>query len=297
MDADDEQPEISGGGDYYEGDHFQLSLFPTEEEQIQSIDEAESGFGYESLFAPSFSQDDVDNILRFGSNTDRARERIVFEFSKNKSVDEKVEFLMEMYHGGYGIGDNGKDISVWYGEEGIYLANGSAARDVRTAALIEWEDAANRIDELLSEGSFATNVELAESGSYARNLLAMSILYMFRDVTDDAYFPSLKELDLHGGFPDMQEALAKALEDNEFAERLADEFETFNEAYAEHPDLLRFHFYRPDILQTQCEELLLPRIEYPEGRVELPEIRSFITEDEIREALSHGSGFSEGKQR
>ncbi|MBQ6467775.1 MAG: N-6 DNA methylase, partial [Clostridia bacterium] len=29
----------------------------------------------------------------------------------------------------------------------------------------------------------------------------------------------------------------------------------------------------------------------------LPEIRSFITEDEIREALSHGSGFSEGKQR
>ena len=297
VDADDEQPEISGGGDYYEGDHFQLSLFPTEEEQIQSIDEAESGFGYESLFAPSFSQDDVDNILRFGSNTDRARERIVFEFSKNKSVDEKVEFLMEMYHGGYGIGDNGKDISVWYGEEGIYLANGSAARDVRTAALIEWEDAANRIDELLSEGSFATNVELAESGSYARNLLAMSILYMFRDVTDDAYFPSLKELDLHGGFPDMQQRLADALKNPDFANALTDEFETFNEAYAENRDLLRFHFYRPDILQTQCEELLLPRIEYPEGRVELPEIRSFITEDEIREALSHGSGFSEGKQR
>lgn len=297
MDADDEQPEISSGGDYYEGDHFQLSLFPTEEEQIQSIDEAESGFGYESLFAPSFSQDDVDNILRFGSNTEHARERIVFEFSKNKSVDEKVEFLMEIYHGGYGIGDNGKDISVWYGEEGIYLANGSAARDVRTAALIEWEDAANRIDELLSEGNFATNVELAESGSYARNLLAMSILYMFRDVTDDTYFPSLKELDLHGGFPDMQEALAKALEDNEFAERLANEFEIFNEAYAENTDLLRFHFYRPDRIQTQCEELLMPRIEYPEGRVELPKIRSFITEDEIREALSHGSGFSEGKQR
>ena len=297
MDADDEQPEISGGGDYYEGDHFQLSLFPTEEEQIQSIDEAESGFGYESLFAPSFSQDDVDNILRFGSNTEHARERIVFEFSKNKSVDEKVEFLMEMYHGGYGIGDNGKDISVWYGEEGIYLANGSAARDVRTAALIEWEEAANRIDELLSEGNFATNVELAESGNYTRNMLAMSILYMFRDVTDDTYFPSLKELDLHGGFPDMQENLAKALENEDFAERLANEFEIFNEAYAENTDLLRFHFYRPDKLQTQCEELLLPRIEYPEGKAELPEIHAFITEDEIRESLSRGSGFSKGKQR
>ncbi len=297
MDADDEQPEISGGGDYSEGDNLQLSLFPTEEEQIQSIDEAESGSGFESLFAPSFSQDDVDNILRFGSNTERARERIVDEFSKNKTIDEKVDFLVETYRGGYGINSNGRDISVWYGEEGIYLANGSAARDVRTAKLIEWEDAANRIDELLRTGNFATNVELTESGSYTRNLLAMSILYMYRDVTDDTYFPSLKELDLHGGFPDMQEALAKALEDNEFAERLADEFETFNEAYAEHPDLLRFHFYRPDILQTQCEELLLPRIEYPEGRVELPEIRSFITEDEIREALSHGSGFSEGKHR
>lgn len=297
MDTDDEQPEITGGGDYSEGDNLQLSLFPTEEEQIQSIDEAESGFGLETLFAPSFSQDDVDNILRFGSNTERARERIVDEFSKNKTIDEKVDFLVETYRGGYGINSNGRDISVWYGEEGIYLANGSAARDVRTAKLIEWEDAANRIDELLQEGTFATNVEVEESAGYARSLLAMSILYMYRDVIDDAYFPSLKELDLRGGFPDMQEALAKALEDNEFAERLADEFETFNEAYAEHPDLLRFHFYRPDILQTQCEELLLPRIEYPEGKAELPEVRSFITEDEIRETLSGGSGFSDGKRR
>ena len=297
MDTDDEQPEITGGRDHSEGDNLQLSLFPTEEEQIQSIDEAESGSGFESLFAPSFSQDDVDNILRFGSNTERARERMVDEFSKNKTIDEKVDFLVETYRGGYGINSNGRDISVWYGEEGIYLANGSAARDVRTAKLIEWEDAANRIDELLSEGTFATNVELEESAGYARSLLAMSILYMYRDVTDDAYFPSLKELDLHGGFPDMQQRLADALKNPDFANALTDEFETFNEAYAENRDLLRFHFYRPDILQTQCEELLLPRIEYPEGRVELPEIRSFITEDEIREALSHGSGFSEGKQR
>ncbi len=297
MDSDDEQPEIAGGGDYSEGDNIQLSLFPTEEEQIQRIDEAESGSGFESLFAPSFSQDDIDNILRFGSNSDRAREKIVDEFSKNKTTDEKVDFLVETYHGGYGINSNGRDISVWYGDEGIYLANGSAARDVRTAKLIEWEDAANRIDKLLSEGTFATNVELEESVGYARSLLAMSILYMYRDLTDNSYFPSINTLELHGGFPDMQQRLADEMKNPDFARTLTDEFETFNEAYAENRDLLRFHFYRTDELERQCRELMFERIEFPEGRAELPEVRSFITEDEIRETLSGGSGFSDGKKR
>ena len=297
MDSDDEQPEIAGGGDYSEGDNIQLSLFPTEEGQIQRIDEVESGFGFESLFAPSFSQDDVDYILRFGSNTDRAREKIIDEFSKNKTTDEKVDFLVDTYRGGYGINSNGRDISVWYAEEGIYLANGSAARDVRTAKLIEWEDAANRIDELLREGNFATNVELEESAGYARSLLAMSILYMYRDLTDNSYFPSINNLELHGGFPDMQQRLADALKNPDFARALTDEFETFNEAYAENRDLLRFHFYRTDELERQCWELLFERIKFPEGRAELPEVRSFITEDEIRETLSGGSGFSDGKKR
>ncbi|MBQ9717013.1 MAG: hypothetical protein IJV76_03400, partial [Clostridia bacterium] len=146
MGADDEQPEITGGRSDSEradlhlndptpfGRGNQLSLFdliPTEAEQIELIDKAESES--KTPFAFSFSQEEIDTVLRFGSNTDDHRKRIAAEFMKQKSIDENADFLKGMYHGGNGFIIENRNICAWYAEDGIHLAQGRSAKYVHSA--------------------------------------------------------------------------------------------------------------------------------------------------------------------
>ena len=115
----------------------------------------------------SFAQADIDHVLRLGGNTDRQRERIVAAFEKQKPTAEIADYLKSLFHGGNGIGS----VTAWYGEDGIHLSHGKSARYDKSAQVISWESAAERIGQLLQEGQFATNVELAESAGYERSLL------------------------------------------------------------------------------------------------------------------------------
>ena len=71
----------------------QMSFFPSEAEQIQSIAEAESVTP--SAFSMFISQDDIDHILRAGGNADAARMKIAAEFSKQKPLEE--QFMYETF--------------------------------------------------------------------------------------------------------------------------------------------------------------------------------------------------------
>lgn len=139
----------------------QMSFFPSEAEQIQSIAEAESVTP--SAFSMFISQDDIDHILRAGGNADAARMKIAAEFSKQKTLEDRAAFLKALYHGGNGlITDNGR-LSAWYGDDGIHIATGDTSRYLRSAQVIGWADAAERIEELLDGGAFATNLEVTEA--------------------------------------------------------------------------------------------------------------------------------------
>ncbi|HBC20654.1 MAG TPA: hypothetical protein DC009_00800, partial [Porphyromonadaceae bacterium] len=81
----------------------QMSFFPSEAEQIQSIAEAESVAQTPSAFSMFISQDDIDHILRTGGNEEDARMRIAAEFSKQKPLEERAAFLNALYHGGNGL--------------------------------------------------------------------------------------------------------------------------------------------------------------------------------------------------
>lgn len=61
----DEQLQGTSRGDNSERVNIQLSLFPTEDEQIKMIDEAESN--NELPFAFSISDTELENLLRIGS--------------------------------------------------------------------------------------------------------------------------------------------------------------------------------------------------------------------------------------
>lgn len=141
---------------------IQLSLFPTEEEQRTYIETAAESVSF-TPFAFSFAQEEIDHVLRLGSNTDNHRIRIAAEFSKGKTVEENAAFLKELYHGGNGFKVDGKSISAWYADEGIRLAAGNMAQHILSAQVLTWGDAAKRIGELLASGQFATNVEIAEA--------------------------------------------------------------------------------------------------------------------------------------
>lgn len=142
----------------------QMSFFPSEAEQIQFIAEAESVIP--SAFSMFISQDDIDHILRTGGNADAARMKIAAEFSKQKPLEDRAAFLKALYYGGNGlITDNGR-LSAWYGDDGIHIAKGDAARHLRSAQVISWADAAERIEELLDSGAFATNLEVTEAPRY-----------------------------------------------------------------------------------------------------------------------------------
>ena len=279
---------------------YQMSLFPTEEEQIAYIDTAESVNSTPSAFSMFISQDDIDHILRTGGNADDARMKIVAEFSKQKPIEDRAAFLKNLYYGGNGlITENGR-FSAWYGDDGIHIANGDAARHLRSAQVISWADAAERIEALLDDGKFATDLEVTEAPRYERLGIAVDVWNLYHDFSDEA--KSLGYLSCLGNihstnFPEETERLTDDLLNPEFREQFLTEYKIFLDAYRENRELLRFHFHRPQALLTRLEDLSLPRKEYHSDMAAVPKTGRFITEDEIAASLANGSGFEGGKTR
>jgi len=199
----------------------QMSFFPSEAEQIQSIAEAESVTP--SAFSMFISQNDIDHILRAGGNADAARMKIAAEFSKQKPLEDRAAFLKALYHGGNGlITDNGR-LSAWYGDDGIHIATGDTSRYLRSAQVIGWADAAERIEELLDGGAFATNLEVTEAPRYERLGIAVDVWNLYHDFSDEA--KSLGYLSCLGNihstsFPEETERLTDDLLNPAFRERL-----------------------------------------------------------------------------
>ena len=298
MGGPDEQLQGAGGGTDFSGTYTQLSLFPTEAEQIYHIDEAESVT--QTPFAFSFAQEEIDHVLRLGSNTGHSRMRVAAEYQKGKSTSQIADFLQREYRGGAGlITDTGK-LSAWYDENGIHIAKGNEAQYVPRAQVLSWEDAAIRIGELLDTGAFASNVELDEAYGLERKELAESIWYVRHDfadgVAEQGYLASLESM-RGSGFPDETAFLAEQLSDPAFRAALTAEYAQFLAAYGQDRDLMRFHYHHTEDILARLQDLALPRREFSAQMAEVPQLKGFITEDEISAVLAGGSNVSGSKGR
>ena len=214
----DEQPESPGRGSDSDGADLRLtdeppiqgeqfSFFPTEAQQIAYIAEAESAEIAPSAF--SMPQEYIDQFLRVGSNTENHRTRIAIEYAKQQPMDNLVDFLEKTYHGGYGLQFGTTKVCAWYAEDGIHLAYGSAARFAKNAQILSWENVAARVGQLLERGQFATNVELAECGTFEKRQLAEQLWYMSHDISEKAIEAGHMSIvrSLRGGFPEETEKL------------------------------------------------------------------------------------------
>ena len=305
----DEHTESAGGGNHPGGTGVQLnlfdapagaqlSMFPTEAEQIQSIIEAESAQA--APFAFSLPQEDIDHLLRLGSNTEQARLKIVNEFMKQKPFSELTAFVKRIYHDGYGLKTDNGSVSSWADEIGLHITRGTSVRYALTAQILSWEDATARIGELLEQGRFATNVELTEAPGFERQQVAQSLWYLCQDMSDEArkqeWLPTIRE-NRKSGFPEDVARLEKLLENPDIRQTIAAELDSFALHWRQNPSAMRFRLYKPDVMLQRVNELSIPHRRYPEGMTELPAVPSFITEDEIDATLSRGGSFEGGAGR
>ena len=276
----------------------QLSFFPTEAEQIASIEEAESVA--QTPFAFSVSQEQLDLVLRLGGNEDDTRMVIAAAFQKQKPVEDIAALLQNTFHGGNGFKTPEGELSVWYAVDGIHIAPGRSAEYVRTAQVIAWQDAVARISQLMDSGAYASNVELAEAGQHERMQLAQALWYLKHDLSDEAreqgYLSCMDTL-RGGSFPDETARLAEQLTNTDFRDTLSGEFAQFYAAHEQDRSLLRFHYHKLDQIWQSLRDLSLPRRAYSSEMTAVPELGRFITEDEIDHALDRGSGVEGGKGR
>lgn len=305
----DEQPESPGGGSDPDGADLRLtdeesptqgeqfSFFPTEAQQIAYIAEAESAEIVPSAF--SMPQEYIDQFLRASSNTEDHRTKLTIEYSKQPSQERLVSFVKKTYHDGYGLQFGGTKASVWYAEDGMHLAYGNAARYARNAQIVSWEDVAARIGELLEQGQFATNVELAEYRTYERRELSKSLWYMSHDMNEKAIEAGHMRIvrSLRGGFPEETEKLMALLSEPESYQAIRRQVNVFRDACNIDENMMRFPMYHPSRLIHPLAEYALPRRQYVSKMAELPAANGFITEDEISEQLSGGSNFSGSQAR
>lgn len=267
----------------------------------QNNDDRKAMMNEQTSIAFSFDQDEIDLFIKYGcDNTENGRAIITTEFSKDKPVPELIETLKSVYHGGFGIKTD-RQITAWFDKDkGMFLSNGTYAKNRNQATIISWQEIANRIAQLLTEGKFATKIELLTAPEIEKNQVAIKVVNLYGDISEtlnrNLYFPILSQL-ITFSFPESTNNLSYALSDTNLRHSIHDELSHFNESYQNDKTLLRFKYHDLHVILKSIEELDLARKTYSTTRFHPLPISAFITDDEIDNSLKRGSGFQNGINR
>lgn len=260
----------------------QLSLFDFE------YPETDGDTPQTTLFPkPRLSQQIIDEALCMGANDRHSRLIICAHFMKDYPAEQNAAFLREHYGtDGGGFILNGEKVSIWYNEDGIRISRGNSAMRGNNVTVVTWEEAAQRIRELLDLGRYMPQEEIDRARNFERETLADYILFIARDLTEEGrqagYLPLLRlVLSEHSGFPDYTNSVLKLFEDPQMLAKLTDEWRTFTEAHAQNSGLLRFRFYNPQKSLEELEGIQREELTFTAAEGYAPKVQYFITQDEI----------------
>ena len=162
-----EHAESAGRGSHSDGTYQQLnfmSLFQSEAEQIQKIDAAAENAAREAESEkPSafvISEDEIDRMLRAGSNFEGGKIRIYALYQQQGDAKERAAFLKAEYGLGghsYTFMDGSRGFADYDGK-GILLRNYGHDREVR----LTWSAVDKRLDRLVVNGQYLTALEMEE---------------------------------------------------------------------------------------------------------------------------------------
>ena len=283
----DEQPESAGRGNRTERAGVRLN--PGQTSLFETITEYGEGADDRAVSAPSFISKALDTALRFGGNGEDTRMELAFDAMIGKTNEEIALRMKTLYHDGNGFELDGRRFSVWFDPSGIQMAAGDRARYANNAQVISWTDAAKRVGELIEAGQFGTQLENVEAPGTIRRKVAERLIYMYRDsaARENGYLSLMTDTPLI--FPDCVNHLSEKMEQPEFLHGLIRQMEVFADAVAIQPDLMRFRFLLPRDILPRLRDLALVRKELPEGEMLLPDVRGFMTQDEIDAVLTQNA--------
>ena len=283
----DEQPESAGRGNRTERAGVRLN--PGQTSLFETITEYGEGADDRAVSAPSFISKALDTALRFGGNGEDTRMELAFDAMIGKTDEEIALRMKTLYHDGNGFELDGRRFSVWFDPRGIQMAAGDRARYANNAQVISWTDAAKRVGALIEAGQFGTQLENVEAPGTIRRKVAERLIYMYRDsaARENGYLSLMTDMPLI--FPDCVNHLSEKIEQPEFLHGLIRQMEVFADAVAMQPDLMRFRFLLPKDILPRLRDLALARKELPEGEILMPDVRGFMTQDEIDAVLTQSA--------
>ena len=288
LDQTHEPDQSTGRGAGNSGDYLQLSLFPTEEEQLGEIRKAAAALEQPAAFL--ISDEVVNDILRTGSGQKNTLFHITARLIEGLDNEEMRSFLKDEYGtGGKGFTIDGQKISIWYDNDGIRIRRGDSARR-NFDRMVTWEEAANRIRDMYEDGNYVDNLisnnAIEQEQEEMTNLLALH----FRD--------TCRNWEKKQSYSDWQDVVSGAWTDQEEADAIVYRFEWLQKYMDENPgDYHRWEIqHNPEYFQ-RFQDLQRERSWVDQKfTVERPAL-SFITQDEIDAVLRRGGITAGGRNR
>ncbi len=288
MDQTHEPDQSTGRGTGNSGDYLQLSLFPTEEEQLGEIRKAAAALTQPAAFL--ISDDIVNDILRTGSGGNNTLFHITAKLIEGLDHEEMRKFLISEYGtGGKGFTIRGQKISIWYDSDGIRIRRGDSARR-NFDRMVTWEEAADRIRDMYEEGNYVSNSISNNAIEKEREGTSIQLALHFRDTN--------RNPDERLSYQEWQETILDCLLEPEAIQEIYERFEYLQKDMDENPGeyhqweiqnnpkfFSRFRDLQRDMSWRDQKQ-----------QVERPEL-SFITQDEIDAVLRKGGITAGGRNR
>ena len=288
LDQTHEPDQSTGRGTGNSGDYLQLSLFPTEEEQLGEIRKAAAVLTQPAAFL--ISDDIVNDILRTGSGGNNTLFHITAKLIEGLDHEEMRKFLISEYGtGGKGFTIRGQKISIWYDSDGIRIRRGDSARR-NFDRMVTWEEAADRIRDMYEEGNYVSNSISNNAIEKEREGTSIQLALHFRDTN--------RNPDERLSYQEWQETILDCLLEPEAIQEIYERFEYLQKDMDKNPGeyhqweiqnnpkfFSRFRDLQRDMSWRDQKQ-----------QVERPEL-SFITQDEIDAVLRKGGITAGGRNR
>lgn len=281
-----------------------FSLFPTVEEQIENIaqaqaEEQQTAQQQTSLPVGQVPDAVVGRALTSGGNEPHSIERIVAFFQKEPTGSAAASFMAKEFgEGGKGVTIAKRDYALWFSKEGVRIAPGRSAFGPGST-LVPWVNAAAMVSNLLRDGMFASQDKIDAAHGYEIRELAAKLLYLRQDFSESAkeknLLPSISEV-YRKDFPENMEKLSELLNAPVTLQQIMREMAVFSDEYAVDHSLLQSRQPTPPKeLFERIYSLFGPNIDFHAIDGFEPARASFISEGEFDHILSGGPGISEGK--
>ena len=273
----------------------QLSLFPTIEEQIGTIEAAQAGEKYIMPAAFSLPKEQLEAILRTGGGRDNSRSRIYAKYQQGKTPEEMAEFLKNEYETtgkGFDFGEN--PISVWFNESGMSIGYGMSAKE-NPVAVMGWQEVEGIVRSMVEHGSYMGANEVFLVDAVERQRVSNDLFNFFRDGIGET--PEGIPIENYN-YPESITNLCELLSTQEGRDAIAGELSHAKEQLEAGEKQIKWRYVKsPEHLLMEIADLSVEKKEYPaQDSVEVRN-EDFITQDEIDTRLTGGSNFHHGQFR